>query len=124
MTLRHMPPDRNTYQIIVGATRLAFDLTTGAKKKIGLADILDIPALPATIPLANLDAESEPRVDRAERHSGEEGHMRTFRIDRKDNITVIDHAEALRPGKEVRFDSEYDWEDLVQSWPLIRQVNA
>ncbi len=31
--------------------------------------------------------------------------MRTFSIDRKDNITVIDHAQAVRPGKEVRFHS-------------------
>jgi len=34
--------------------------------------------------------------------------MLTFNIDRKDSITVIDHAEAIRPGKEIRFRSEKD----------------
>ena len=54
-------------------------------------------------------------MDRAERQPGEEVHMLTFSIDRKDSITVIDHAEAVRPGKEVRFHSENDWKDMVQS---------
>ena len=50
--------------------------------------------------------------------------MHTLSIDRKDNITVIENAEAVRPDKEVQFHSEKDWEDLVQSWPLVRLVNA
>jgi len=50
--------------------------------------------------------------------------MHTLSIDRKDNITVIENAEAVRPDKEVQFHSEKDWEDLVQSWPLIWLVNA
>ena len=49
--------------------------------------------------------------------------MLTFSIDRKDSITVIDSADAGHPGKEVRFHSEKDWEDLVQNWPLTRLVN-
>ncbi len=53
MTLRYMKPDRSTCQIIVGATRLAFNLTTGAKKRIGPTDILDFPVPPNLIPLAN-----------------------------------------------------------------------
>ncbi len=122
--MRYTEHDRNTYRIIVGATRLDIDLTTGAKKKIGPVDILDFPAPPATIPLANSDAGSDPCVDRSERQPGEEVHMRTFSIDRKNNITVIENAEAVRPGKEVRFHSGKEWEDLVQSWPLIRLVNA
>jgi len=50
--------------------------------------------------------------------------MLTFSIDRKDSVTVIDNAEAVCTGKEVRFHSHKDWEDLVQSWPLTRLINA
>jgi len=67
------------------------------------------------MPLADSNAESHPCVDRAERQPGEQVHMLTLSIDRKDSITVIDHAEAVRPGKEVRFHSENDWKDMVQS---------
>jgi len=123
MTLRHMKPDPNTYQIIAGTTRLALDLITGVKKQIGPADILDFPPPPAVTPLANSNAQSNPCVDRAERQPGEEVHMPTFSIDRKDSIKVIDNAGVASPRKEVRFHSEKDWEDLVQNWPLTRLVN-
>jgi len=64
---------------------------------------------------AHLFAANEPEV--SETHSYPEFsqlpspsesvvHMLPLSIDRKDNITVIDHAEAIRPGKEVRFHSE------------------